>query len=125
MPQNSLRQKARILRLSLALTTMQVTVRFFSVPPQFRGRKSWEWSGTSHHSSTNHTRERAARRLFRVPPCRKGSIHLQTSMSSPGFEPSPYGIAVSVANHYTGWATMPAYHTDFPIGLSFLVFFYE
>ncbi|GFU73371.1 hypothetical protein TNCV_332401 [Trichonephila clavipes] len=25
-------------------------------------------------------------------------MHLQTSMSSPGFEPSPYGIAVSVAN---------------------------
>ncbi|GFW72377.1 uncharacterized protein TNCV_704141 [Trichonephila clavipes] len=37
-------------------------------------------------------------------PCRKGTIHLQTSMSSPGFEPSPYGTAVSIANHYTGWA---------------------
>ncbi|GFW93977.1 hypothetical protein TNCV_4812951 [Trichonephila clavipes] len=24
---------------------MQVTVRFFSVPPQFRGRKPWGWSG--------------------------------------------------------------------------------
>ncbi|GFW49501.1 hypothetical protein TNCV_2842821 [Trichonephila clavipes] len=24
-------------------------------------------------------------------------------MSSPGFEPSPYGTAVSVANQYTGW----------------------
>ncbi|GFU84447.1 hypothetical protein TNCV_1066291 [Trichonephila clavipes] len=28
-----------------------------------------------------------------------------TSMSSPGFEPNPYGIALSVANHYTCWAT--------------------
>ncbi|GFX01261.1 hypothetical protein TNCV_4582271 [Trichonephila clavipes] len=37
-------------------------------------------------------------------PCHKGSIHLQTSMPSPGFEPRPYGIAVSVTNHYTGWA---------------------
>ncbi|GFU06205.1 hypothetical protein TNCV_4765121 [Trichonephila clavipes] len=55
--------------------------------------------------STNYTRGLAARRLFRVPPCRKGTIHLQTSMPSQGFEPSPYGIAVSVANHYTGWAT--------------------
>ncbi|GFW43257.1 hypothetical protein TNCV_1350201 [Trichonephila clavipes] len=27
-------------------------------------------------------------------------------MSSPGFEPSPYGIAVSVTNHYTDWATV-------------------
>ncbi|GFV35448.1 hypothetical protein TNCV_3204801 [Trichonephila clavipes] len=26
-------------------------------------------------------------------------------MSSPGFEPSPYGTAVSIANHSTGWVT--------------------
>ncbi|GFW83060.1 hypothetical protein TNCV_4604871 [Trichonephila clavipes] len=44
-------------------------------------------------------------RLIKVPPCREGTIHLQTSMSSPGFEPSPNGTAVSVANHYTGWET--------------------
>ncbi|GFT94496.1 hypothetical protein TNCV_1962371 [Trichonephila clavipes] len=37
-------------------------------------------------------------------PCHKGSIHLQTSMPSPGFEPRPYVIAVSVTNLYTGWA---------------------
>ncbi|GFU78761.1 hypothetical protein TNCV_3525791 [Trichonephila clavipes] len=43
--------------------------------------------------------------LFRVPPCRKGIIHLQTSMSSTGFELKPYGIAVIVANHCVGWAT--------------------
>ncbi|GFY14248.1 hypothetical protein TNCV_3614371 [Trichonephila clavipes] len=86
---------------------MQVTVRFCSVLPQFRGIKPWGWSGASHISSpsTNHTRGLAARRLFRVPPCRKVTIHLQSSMSSSGFEPSPYGIAVSVSNHYTGWAT--------------------
>ncbi|GFV85292.1 probable RNA-directed DNA polymerase from transposon X-element [Trichonephila clavipes] len=55
--------------------------------------------GHSHLSFpfTDHTRRLASRRLFRVPSCRKGNIHLQTSMSSPGFEPSPYGIAVSVA----------------------------
>ncbi|GFW52768.1 hypothetical protein TNCV_2393471 [Trichonephila clavipes] len=47
----------------------------------------------------------AARRLFRVHPCRKGKIHVQTSMHSPGFEPSPYGAVVSFANHYTEWAT--------------------
>ncbi|GFW71302.1 hypothetical protein TNCV_537201 [Trichonephila clavipes] len=72
---------------------MQVTVRFSSVPPQFRGRKPRGWSGASH--LINHTRGLAARRLFRVPPCRKGTKYLQTSMSSPGFEPSPYGIAFS------------------------------
>ncbi|GFU64968.1 hypothetical protein TNCV_4460311 [Trichonephila clavipes] len=127
---------------------MQVTVRFCSVLPQFRRRKPWGRSGASHLSSppTNHTRGLAAQRLFRVPPCRKDTIHLQTSMSSgpqvsstsldhgsklrgplpksprvaeqcdvniqpinqsmsSEFEPGPYGIAVSVANHYTGWAT--------------------
>ncbi|GFU22862.1 hypothetical protein TNCV_4966081 [Trichonephila clavipes] len=90
---------------------MQVTIRFCSVPPQFRGRKPWGWPGTSHlsSSSNNHTRGLTARRLFRVPPCHKGTIHLQTSMSSPGFKPSPYGTAVSVANHYTGWATKIPY----------------
>ncbi|GFT34270.1 uncharacterized protein TNCV_1557611 [Trichonephila clavipes] len=51
----------------------------------------------------------AARRLFKVLPCHKSTILLQTSLSSPGFEPSPYGTAVSVANHYTGWATMTVY----------------
>ncbi|GFX13154.1 hypothetical protein TNCV_2989181 [Trichonephila clavipes] len=39
-------------------------------------------------------------------PCRKGTIHLQTSMSSPGSEPSSCGTAASVANHYTGWVTV-------------------
>ncbi|GFW45239.1 hypothetical protein TNCV_4733471 [Trichonephila clavipes] len=27
-------------------------------------------------------------------------------MPSPGFEPMPYGTAVSVTNHYTGWAVI-------------------
>ncbi|GFU83451.1 hypothetical protein TNCV_1346361 [Trichonephila clavipes] len=35
----------------------------------------------------------------------EGTIHLETSMSSPGFEPRPKGTAVSVANHCTGWVT--------------------
>ncbi|GFX80110.1 hypothetical protein TNCV_2107561 [Trichonephila clavipes] len=52
--------------------------------------------------STNLTRGLAARWLFEVPSCREGTIHLQTSMSSPGFEPRPNGTAVSVANHCTG-----------------------
>ncbi|GFS55450.1 hypothetical protein TNCV_1627191 [Trichonephila clavipes] len=69
---------------------------------QLRGRTLWEWLEASHLSSpsTNLTRRLAARRLFRVPPCRAGTVHLQVSMSSPGFEPSPYGTAVSIANHY-------------------------
>ncbi|GFV48156.1 hypothetical protein TNCV_3554351 [Trichonephila clavipes] len=47
--------------------------------------------------STNLTRGLAARRLFRVPRCREGTVHLQTSMPLAGFEPRPYDIAVSVA----------------------------
>ncbi|GFV88734.1 hypothetical protein TNCV_3354861 [Trichonephila clavipes] len=53
-------------------------------------------------NSLHLTRGLAARRLFKVPPCPE---QLQTSMSSPGFEPRPNGSAVSVANHYTGWVT--------------------
>ncbi|GFT90499.1 hypothetical protein TNCV_4491871 [Trichonephila clavipes] len=45
------------------------------------------WSGASHLSSpsTNLTRGLVARWLFREPPYREGTMHLQTSMSS-GFE---------------------------------------
>ncbi|GFT56686.1 hypothetical protein TNCV_1268361 [Trichonephila clavipes] len=84
--------------LAVALSTIQVTVRFGSVP-------EGEHSGSAQRPPTYLTRRLAARRLFRVPPCREGTIHLQTSMSSPRFEPSPNGTTVSVASHYTGWAT--------------------
>ncbi|GFV53040.1 hypothetical protein TNCV_4643991 [Trichonephila clavipes] len=58
----------------------------------------WGRSKPSHLSSlsTNLTRGLAARRLFRVFPSRESTIHSQTSMSSPGFEPRPYRTAVSV-----------------------------
>ncbi|GFW49691.1 hypothetical protein TNCV_357941 [Trichonephila clavipes] len=56
--------------------------------------------------STNHTRVLAARWLFRAPPCRKGTIHLQTSMPSPGFELGPYGTPVGIANYFTSWVTL-------------------
>ncbi|GFV01289.1 hypothetical protein TNCV_3375231 [Trichonephila clavipes] len=39
-------------------------------------------------------------------PCCESTIHLQTSMSSPVFEPRPNGTAVNVSNHSTGWATI-------------------
>ncbi|GFU74112.1 hypothetical protein TNCV_1642361 [Trichonephila clavipes] len=42
------------------------------------------------------TRGLVPQRLFRVPPCREGTVHLQTSMPSPGFKPWPNGTAVSV-----------------------------
>ncbi|GFV19586.1 hypothetical protein TNCV_478121 [Trichonephila clavipes] len=61
-------------------------------------------SGNSHISSfsTNLTSTRGlgARRLFRVSPCRKSTIHLQTPMPSPGFKPRPYSTAVIVTNPY-------------------------
>ncbi|GFU50868.1 hypothetical protein TNCV_4460781 [Trichonephila clavipes] len=108
-PRSSSPLRARIFTPVVSLSfEHEVTARFCSVPHQFRGRKPWGWPGASHLSSAspNHTRGLAARRLFRVPPCRKDTIHLQTSMSSPGFEPSTYGTAVNVANHYTSWANM-------------------
>ncbi|GFW83359.1 hypothetical protein TNCV_2544571 [Trichonephila clavipes] len=83
-----------------------MTVQFSSVHPNFEGEHLGGGSGPHLSSpSTNLTKGLAARRLFIVPPCCKGTIHLQTSMSSLGFEPSPYGTAICIANHYTGWAT--------------------
>ncbi|GFW14368.1 hypothetical protein TNCV_3327811 [Trichonephila clavipes] len=63
------------------------------------------WSAASHDfsPSPNLTRRLAARRLFRILPCREGTIHLQISMPSLVLEPGPYGTAVSINNHHTGW----------------------
>ncbi|GFV02378.1 hypothetical protein TNCV_1023061 [Trichonephila clavipes] len=43
-------------------------------------------------------------------------------MSSPGFEASPYIPTVSVANHYTGWATPQYTHTDSTVYLSYAAY---
>ncbi|GFU88690.1 hypothetical protein TNCV_4443671 [Trichonephila clavipes] len=67
-------------------------------------KNTFEGSQEPLSSSTNLTRGLATRRLFRVPPFCESTVYLQTSMPSPGFEPSPNGTAVSFANHYTGWA---------------------
>ncbi|GFW48564.1 hypothetical protein TNCV_3838991 [Trichonephila clavipes] len=71
------------------------------------------WSEAFQFSSpsTNLTRELAARWLFRVPPCHKGTLHLQTSMLSPGFEPRPYNTTVSATNYYIRWAAKYVYMT--------------
>ncbi|GFW13209.1 transposable element Tc3 transposase [Trichonephila clavipes] len=50
------------------------------------------------------------RRLFRVPPCHAGTIHLQTPMPSPGFEPSPYGTARFVEWAQNEIAVVPDFH---------------
>ncbi|GFU67672.1 hypothetical protein TNCV_1644211 [Trichonephila clavipes] len=66
------------------------STRFNSVPLQLRGEHPGG-SGAPYLSCpfTNLMSGLAARQLFRVPPCRKCTIHLQTSMSCIGFEPSP------------------------------------
>ncbi|GFS88835.1 hypothetical protein TNCV_1000451 [Trichonephila clavipes] len=59
-----------------------------------------------------HVPRLAARQLFRVLPCRKGTIDFQTSIPSPGSDPRTYGTAVSVTNHYTGWRNEMEYHSE-------------
>ncbi|GFY10408.1 hypothetical protein TNCV_1462981 [Trichonephila clavipes] len=90
--------------LAVALSTIRVTVRFGLIPPQFSGRTLLRRSGAFYlfSPSTNRTRGFAARSLLRVTLCSNGTIHLQTFMSSPGFEPKPNSTEVSVINHYTG-----------------------
>ncbi|GFY15326.1 uncharacterized protein TNCV_1571371 [Trichonephila clavipes] len=80
--------KRLVVRLSLAiaLSTIQMTVRFGSAP--------WQWSGTS-SPSANLTRGLATSRLFRALPCRYGTIHFHTFMPFPGFQLKPSGIAAA------------------------------
>ncbi|GFX55211.1 hypothetical protein TNCV_1156681 [Trichonephila clavipes] len=47
------------------------------------------------------------------PQCRKGTIHLQTSMPSKGVEPRSYSTAVSVTNHFTGYVIVVTLLQDF------------
>ncbi|GFT32717.1 hypothetical protein TNCV_2641331 [Trichonephila clavipes] len=68
---------------------MQVTVDF---APFFHPSFEREHPGDGQRPpplfpSTNLTRGLADRRLFRLPPCREGTIHLQTSVPSARFEP--------------------------------------
>ncbi|GFX28618.1 hypothetical protein TNCV_3336781 [Trichonephila clavipes] len=83
-PRNLSRRRASWLHLSLAvaLNIMQMPVRFGSVPLQFRGRTPWGWSAPYLFSPSTNL---VTRPLFKVPLCRKGTIHLQASMPSPGF----------------------------------------
>ncbi|GFT60511.1 hypothetical protein TNCV_1966151 [Trichonephila clavipes] len=39
-----------------------------------------------------------------VPSSSEDTIHLQTPSISPRVEPRPYGTAVTVTGHHTGWA---------------------
>ncbi|GFU57214.1 hypothetical protein TNCV_3634061 [Trichonephila clavipes] len=73
--------------VSCSFEHQQVTVRFGSVPPQFRGEYSGggQWPPTSLSFHQPHEYPHATK------------AHLQTSMSFPGFEPLPYGTTVSVA----------------------------
>ncbi|GFW56397.1 hypothetical protein TNCV_2089041 [Trichonephila clavipes] len=59
---------------------------------------SWQGTGGTPVDSP------AALIIMQLPPCRESTIQLQTSMPSPGFKSRPYGKAVSVTTHYTGWS---------------------
>ncbi|GFW55988.1 hypothetical protein TNCV_373941 [Trichonephila clavipes] len=95
------------LSLSIALSTMRVTVRLVWFQPMFEGENPEGGVKGSQFSSPypNLTKEFQALRLFRVDPCPKGTIYLQTSMPFPRFEPRTYGTAVNVDNQYSGRET--------------------
>ncbi|GFT87239.1 hypothetical protein TNCV_2310341 [Trichonephila clavipes] len=96
--------RTRFLCLSLALALSTMHVKYDSSPILKENNPE---SGKRPPTSlpTNLKRGLVAQRLFRVPQCREGTIHLQTFIPSPGFELRPCGTAVSVTNHYTRWAT--------------------
>ncbi|GFT70367.1 hypothetical protein TNCV_2658141 [Trichonephila clavipes] len=96
------------LSLAAALSTIKVAVRFGSVLPQFFGRKGVQGPPSSLTLPPTSREDMRPDGYFRVPSCCKGTIHLQTFMPSLGFVPKPFGTAVNVINHYTGWATQNA-----------------
>ncbi|GFS81854.1 hypothetical protein TNCV_1544821 [Trichonephila clavipes] len=65
--------------------------------PDFKGENSGgsQAPPTALPLSINHMRGLAARLLFRVPPCREGTIHAQISMPSSGLEPKSYGSVIT------------------------------
>ncbi|GFW68557.1 hypothetical protein TNCV_529121 [Trichonephila clavipes] len=101
---------------------MQVTVRFCSVPPQFRERKPWGWSGASHLSfpSTNHTRGLAARRLFRVPHTAKAlyiykhPCLLRDSNPVPTATQPELLTTIPVGRHLYSTLSDTKYHENYP-----------
>ncbi|GFT93076.1 hypothetical protein TNCV_4400671 [Trichonephila clavipes] len=83
-PRNSSWQRAR-LSVVVALSIIQMTIRFGSFLPQFWNPEGGEGSPTSLPPISHDDL-----RLDRVSPCREGTIHLQTSMPSPGIvNPDP------------------------------------
>ncbi|GFV87845.1 hypothetical protein TNCV_781271 [Trichonephila clavipes] len=85
--QNSPWQRAKgRLSLAVALSTIQVKYDLARFHPNLEGR----------HLRV--VRDPQPLFLFHQP---NGRTRRQTSMSSAGFEPRPYGVA----NHYTVWAT--------------------
>ncbi|GFV05365.1 hypothetical protein TNCV_225761 [Trichonephila clavipes] len=90
---------------------MQVTVRFYSVPPQFRGRKRWGVPPLlpfhqPHESTCGST-------AIQSTPLPQGSIGLQTSMSSPEFELSPYGTHSPVGRLTQSFPSVQFFGTHF------------
>ncbi|GFX88057.1 hypothetical protein TNCV_158751 [Trichonephila clavipes] len=96
--------------LALALSTIQYDLALFHL--NFEGKLcgGGQRPPTSLPLSPTSPEDLRLDGNFRVPSCREGTIHLQTSMPSPGFEPRSHGTAVSVTNHNTGWADH--YHID-------------
>ncbi|GFV35630.1 hypothetical protein TNCV_5016451 [Trichonephila clavipes] len=56
-----------------------------------------------------HKRAASSTAILEYPYAVKALFYLKTSLPPPGFEPRPYGTAVSVANHYTGWVVCNSY----------------
>ncbi|GFV05214.1 HTH_Tnp_Tc3_2 domain-containing protein [Trichonephila clavipes] len=71
-----------------------------------RAETSSRWCGVNIynpvHHKVSHGGLHRSKREAHIP--KKRRITTQISMPSPGFEPSPYGISVGVANHSTVWA---------------------
>ncbi|GFU53680.1 hypothetical protein TNCV_1470841 [Trichonephila clavipes] len=106
-----------VVRRNLDNQTGDSTIFYISIPILMQSTLEGERASQLFSSSNSLSRGLAARRIFRILRSHKG-----ISMPTPGFEPSPYGSAVKVKYHCTGWASpliiilssIQIFHKSFP-----------
>ncbi|GFV48493.1 hypothetical protein TNCV_2395581 [Trichonephila clavipes] len=91
---------------AVALSTIQVTVRFGLFPAQFLGRIPGDGHGPPPLFLFHQPHERTCGSMApkSTPMPRRHYTFTNIHVFSRIREPRLYGTAVSVANHYTGWA---------------------
>ncbi|GFU73094.1 hypothetical protein TNCV_1353851 [Trichonephila clavipes] len=92
-----------VLGVSLAAALSAIQVTPYDLVWFHLNLESPLWAGQGPFTSLPlpPTSREAARRIFRMLPCHTGTIHLQTPMPSPGFDPDPTALQSVSLTIYT------------------------